>query len=93
MNNGLHDLIAQYLRSEFGRVPAQDEPLLGTGLLDSLRFVLFITYIEDKLGTRIPEDDLNEENFRDIRSTVAYLSTLHSAGHEGAVDERIRVER
>ena len=93
MTNGLTDLIAQYLRNEFGRVPASDEPLLGTGLLDSLRFVLFITHIEQELGTRIPEEDLNEENFRDIRSTIAYLSTLGSPRFSAAVDERIRVER
>jgi acyl carrier protein len=76
MQRRVMDLVTQYLRSEFGRVPAPDEPLLGAGLLDSLRFVLFIAHVEEQLGRRIPEEDLTEDNFRDVASTVAYLDSI-----------------
>jgi acyl carrier protein len=75
MQGTMTDLVQSYLRTEFGRVPAPDEPLLGAGLLDSLRFVLFIAHVEERLGARIPDEDVTEDNFRDMLSTVAYLES------------------
>ena len=54
---------------------------------------LELVTVEDlSIPVEVAEEDLNEENFRDIRSTIAYLSTLGSPRFAAAGDERIRVE-
>ena len=65
----LNALFDQALHIE---VPSPDTDLIDSGLLDSLQLVQLLLHIEERLGTRIP---LEEVELDDLRS-VARLANL-----------------
>jgi len=70
---GVRPALEQYLVSQLGQVPDDDDALMGAGMLDSLKFVLFIAHIEQQLGMEVPEEDLTEDNFRTLGRVTRYL--------------------
>jgi clorobiocin biosynthesis protein CloN5 len=53
-----------------------DTPLLGLGVLDSLKTAILLNYIRDDLGVTIPAAALNTANFQDLRSIAALVDTI-----------------
>lgn len=43
-----------------------DDPLLETGLVDSLGLQNIITFIEEEFGIEVDDDDLKAENFQTV---------------------------
>jgi acyl carrier protein len=57
--------------------PVQDDqPLVSSGLVDSLRVLTLITALEEKLGVRIPTDRLQPEDFDSVDCIVETLARL-----------------
>lgn len=65
----LNALFDQALHIE---VPSPDTDLIDSGLLDSLQLVQLLLHIEERLGTRIPLEDVELDDLR----SVARLANL-----------------
>jgi acyl carrier protein len=61
-----------YLRPELELKDGDD--LLALGVIDSLGFVELVEQVETRLGCRVREADITEENFGSIDAMVAYMS-------------------
>ncbi|MDX6266776.1 MAG: hypothetical protein QOD70_1516 [Frankiales bacterium] len=61
-----------YLRPELELHDGDD--LLALGVIDSLGFVELVEQVEKRLGCRVREADITEENFGSIDAIVAYVS-------------------
>ena len=68
--------LAQYVAAEILKQPKRlikpDEPLISSGLIDSLRLVDLGLFVEDKFGVRIDDTELNAETF----DTLTQLADL-----------------
>ncbi len=53
-----------------------DESLIQSKLLDSISVVDLLVIIEDKIGKKIPQHLVKEENFDSIEKIVDTLSTI-----------------
>ncbi len=47
--------------------------LLETGVLDSLGLMQLVVFIEEKLGVKVPDEDVVIENFTSVDALTAYL--------------------
>jgi acyl carrier protein len=52
--------------------PEQD--LLSDGILDSLGILRVVSFIEQKLGVKVPDEDVVFENFNSIRAMADYVA-------------------
>jgi acyl carrier protein len=55
-----------------------DEPLLERGILDSLGMLNLISFLEEKAGVRVPDDDVLLENFASVKDIVATVDRLRA---------------
>jgi len=65
----LNTLFSEQLHIE---VPGPDTDLIESGLLDSLQLVQLLLHIEERMGTRIPLDEIELDDLR----TVTRLARL-----------------
>jgi acyl carrier protein len=56
-----------------------DDPLLESGILDSLGVLDVVTFLEDELGLTIADDELLPENFHSITSVAAFVERKRNA--------------
>ncbi len=62
---------------------AADESLLQRGVLDSLGLMNLISFIEEKAGVRIADDDVMLENFETINAIMATIDRARSGRGAG----------
>jgi acyl carrier protein len=71
------DAIRRYLQTEILSEPAaridDDEDLLLSGTLDSLRVMRLVQHLEGATGIVVPPEDVTLENFSSLRRIDAYL--------------------
>ena len=80
--------ITEYIQDEFLNGVDDQElnastPLLGRGILDSLRAMLLVTFIRNELGVEISPAEVDPENLKDIQTLakmVCVLPLLQSKG-------------
>jgi len=65
--------IATDLLNETTRAIADDEDLLGSGLLDSLSVISLVHFIEQEAGIDIPAEDVTIEHFISLEAIDAYI--------------------
>ena len=65
-----------------GRPVAEDEELLASGLLDSLKILSLVTFVEQETGTPVPLEDVVPENFGTPRDVSKYMT-----GQTGTIRE------
>jgi acyl carrier protein len=65
----VHDLLNQPSRSI-----ADDEDLLGSGLLDSLTVMSLVHHLEQDLGIEIPPEDVTIDHFVSLAAIEAYVT-------------------
>jgi acyl carrier protein len=65
--------IATDLLNESTRAIADDEDLLGSGLLDSLSVISLVHFIEQEASIEIPAEDVTIDNFISLQAMEAYL--------------------
>jgi acyl carrier protein len=50
-----------------------DEPLYGSGILDSLGTLRLITFLEERFGMQIEDGEVGDENFRSLNTIHAFV--------------------
>ena len=50
-----------------------DDSLLTTGIIDSLKMVELLTFIEKTYGVTVDDDELSPENFETVNSIIGFL--------------------
>lgn len=53
---------------------ADDYPLIGNGVLTSLLTVELVVFLEAQFRVDIPDEEVNEENFRTIQSIATFVA-------------------
>jgi acyl carrier protein len=83
-------VIAEFITKELaiGRTKElrPDDDLLTTGVLDSLGLMQLVLFIEERLGVKVPDEDVVIENFRSVSALTGYLARLE-ARKAGSVGE------
>ena len=52
-----------------------DDSLLELGIIDSVKMLELINFIEEKFGIKVDEEDLYPENFDSINAIVNYIQS------------------
>jgi len=55
---------------------SEDEPLLGSGIIDSLGIMRLVSYIEEEFGVEVPEEQLVPEHFRTVTVLAQFVDSL-----------------
>ena len=55
------------------RTIGRDEDLLAGGIIDSLGVTQLVTFLEDRFGIRVTDDELTPANFRTLASIEAFV--------------------
>lgn len=62
------------LKDEFANLD-YDDSLLELGIIDSVKMLDLINFIEEKFGIKVDDDDLFPENFDSINAIVNYIQS------------------
>ena len=73
MKERLARFIATDLLNQSTRAIADDEDLLGSGLLDSLSVISLVHFIEEEAGIDVPAEDVTIDNFISLQAIDAYI--------------------
>jgi acyl carrier protein len=55
-----------------------DEPLIERGALDSLGMLNLISFLEERAGVRVPDDEVLLENFASVNAIVETVDRLRA---------------
>ncbi|HHE64639.1 MAG TPA: acyl carrier protein [Bacteroidetes bacterium] len=69
--NFLYD---ESLKDEFKELD-YDDSLLELGIIDSVKMLDLIGFIEERFGVQVDDDDLYPENFDSINAIVNYINS------------------
>ncbi|MFC4492556.1 phosphopantetheine-binding protein [Streptomyces ovatisporus] len=83
--------LVAFIGEEFLQGDAQAElddatPLMESGILDSLRIALLLTFIRDELGLSVSPGKIDAEHFRDVRTIAAMLAGLPAEENAASAD-------
>ena len=53
---------------------AENDDLLGSGLIDSMGIMRLIAFLENQFGVKIPPQDMTIENFMTVSDIESYLN-------------------
>jgi D-alanine--poly(phosphoribitol) ligase subunit 2 len=56
-------------------VPAEDESLFDSGLLDSFALTDMVGALEEKFGIKVPDSDLNPRKFDTVEKIAEYVES------------------
>ena len=65
----VEELALGHGRQSVGR----DEDLLAAGIVDSLGVTQLVTYLEERFGIRVTDEELTPANFRSIAAIEAFI--------------------
>lgn len=66
-----------FLFSDNGLDIDDDESFLEAGVVDSLGVLELVTFVEEKFGIDVPDDDIVPDNFDSVKNLAAYIETKH----------------
>lgn len=72
----MQDTILQYIRTnllEAGQEIEADDDMLSSGLIDSMKVMRLIGFIEKEYKTPIPPEDMTIDNFISVEAIEEYL--------------------
>lgn len=74
----LREAVINYLnenaRREGVEAPRPGDDLFETGVLDSFALVDFASILEEQYGFKIPDSDVNRDNFRTMEAVEDYVN-------------------
>ncbi len=76
------EMVRAYIEEDllFGEERVEDDTaLVAEGILDSVSVIALLAHLEDRLGVRIPEDEVSPEHLETLGSLSGWVSRL-SAG-------------
>jgi acyl carrier protein len=50
-----------------------DEPLMETGVIDSLGIFRLVSFLEDEMGVRVSDEEINPETLKDLNAIEALV--------------------
>jgi acyl carrier protein len=59
------------------------DDILDSGLLDSTAITMLVSFIEDRFGVEVEDDDLVPENFRSIAAVSAFVASKNGTPRSG----------
>jgi acyl carrier protein len=86
MSISIKDQVRAFIEQRFpvarARAVADNDPLLASGLLDSLSVLDVVAYVEATFGIGVTDEDLTPENFESIASMAAFVAAKRNGrGH------------
>ena len=66
-------ILTHYLHGEAPENLADDTPLLGYGILNSMSILDLVNYIETEFHFDVSAHEVNDTNFGTVRSLVAFI--------------------
>lgn len=80
MKDTLRQYIEHELLSDRGTVEiADDDNLLGTGMVDSVGMMSLVLFIEDTFDVEVPPEDVTIEHFLSVNTIDAYVQKRRAA--------------
>lgn len=70
-----------YMRPDV--VVADDDSLLGQGIVDSMGVIELVTFLQDQFGIVLMDDDITEDNLGSIAAMTAFV-TARRDGQQAA---------
>jgi acyl carrier protein len=58
-----------------GREVPDDEPLIENGVLTSLQTIELVTFLEDRFGIVVQDDEFDEENFGSVEAVARLVES------------------
>ncbi len=74
-----HFIATELMYAEDENALGLDEPLLGSGIVDSLGIMRLVSFIEERFGVTVPEEDLIPEHFQTVQHLAALVQRLQGA--------------
>jgi len=75
--SSINEAVRQFITGHFShartRGLADDDPLLESGIVDSLGVLDIVSFIESEFGVMVADEDLVREHFGSIRRIAAYI--------------------
>jgi len=72
-------VLKEYIREELmnGSNSELDESenLLAAGIIDSLGILRLVSFVEEKFGIEVPDEDVTIDNFQSVKSMSDYVAS------------------
>lgn len=72
----LHEFLQETIRQVAFKKPGYDDSLIASGLLDSITLVEVIVEIEERIGKKVPQHYLQNENFETINKMAETITAI-----------------
>jgi len=81
----VQEVLTDYISREVAKtgqpMSTLDQPLLDSGVIDSMSMWPLIVFVESRFGIQIEDTELMQENFRTLRALIKFIETKHSGLH------------
>jgi acyl carrier protein len=72
-------VIKEYIREELmngsnGELD-ESENLLAAGVIDSLGILRLVSFVEEKFGIEVPDEDVTIDNFQSVKAMSDYIAS------------------
>ena len=78
MSTGTETILMDYIRSNLIRDRksniSPDDDLPANGTIDSLGILQLVAFVDERLGIRVPDEDVTYDNFHSVSALAEYLS-------------------
>jgi acyl carrier protein len=68
-----HFIVNNFLFGDVSTVPARDQPLVQSGLVDSTGILEIVTFLESEFGVHTSDEDLAVDNFGSIATIARFV--------------------
>jgi len=83
MTDNLISTLEEFIKNEFLKQPERelkaDEPLISSGLINSLSLVDLALFVEDTYGVQIDDTELNDETFDNLEELATLIKSRKQA--------------
>jgi acyl carrier protein len=77
-STGTETILMDYIKNDLIRdrkaTISPNDDLLANGTIDSLGILQLVAFVDERLGIRIPDEDVTYDNFRSVSALAEYLS-------------------
>jgi acyl carrier protein len=70
----LRQFVTKELVPDFKGTLSEDESLLKNGVLDSMRIVKLLAYLEKEFGVEISDDEFDPDNFESLNAIARLIA-------------------
>ncbi|WP_420630856.1 acyl carrier protein [Candidatus Leptofilum sp.] len=72
-------VLKEYIREELMNGASNEldesENLLAAGIIDSLGILRLVSFVEEKFGIEVPDEDVTIDNFQSVKSMSDYVAS------------------